>query len=67
MVKIHSCIRCPNCGFNDFELLGGDDMDDELRCTQCNNTYTRLALGANVIDLGAERRKRESQDTSRQG
>lgn len=65
MVKFHPRIRCPECGYNDFALLGWDAAPDRLRCMRCGNVFMRRVLGANVISLDSERRKREMRDKSR--
>ncbi len=65
MVKIDARIRCPECGYENFEPLGRDDAPDKLRCMRCGNVFTRRGLGANVISLDSERRKREMRDKSR--
>ncbi len=66
MVKIDARIRCPKCDFHNFEPLGWDDAADKLRCMRCGNVFTRRALGADVVSLDSERRKREMRDKSRE-
>jgi len=65
MVKINSRIRCPECGYDNFEPLGWDDAAGKLRCMRCGNVFARRSLGANVVSLDFERRKREMRDKSR--
>jgi ribosomal protein S27E len=65
MVKIDVRIRCPECGYDNFEPLGWNNAADKLRCKRCGNVLTRRVLGANVVSLDAERRKREMRDKSR--
>jgi ribosomal protein S27E len=59
MVKLHPHVRCPQCGHDNFETLGWDDAADKLRCRRCGGVFTRPALGADIVNLDAERRKRE--------
>jgi hypothetical protein len=42
-----------------------DDAADKLRCKRCGNVFRRRALGANVVSLDSERRKREMRDKLR--
>ena len=66
MVKFHPHVRCPECGYNNSAPLGWDDAPDKLRCMRCGNVFTRRALGADVVSLDSERRKREMRDKSRE-
>jgi len=65
MVQFHPRVRCPQCGHDNFEPLGSESAADKLRCTRCGHVFTRRALGADVVNLDAERRKREMRDKPR--
>ena len=65
MVKFHPHVCCPQCSYDNFEPLGRDDAPDKLRCMRCGNVFTRRNLGANVVSLDSDRRKREMRDKSR--
>jgi Zn ribbon nucleic-acid-binding protein len=65
MVKLPPRVRCPQCDHDNFETLGWESAADKLRCTRCGHVFTRRALGADVVNLDAERRKREMRDKSR--
>jgi len=62
MVKLHPRVRCPQCGHDNFETLGWAAAADKLRCRRCGSIFTRRALGADIVNLDAERRKREMRD-----
>ncbi len=65
MVKFHPRVRCPQCGHDNFETLGWESAADKLRCTRCGGVFARRALGADIVNLDAERRKREMRDKPR--
>ena len=65
MVKFHPRVRCPQCGNDNFETLGWESAADKLRCTRCGGVFARRALGADIVNLDAERRKREMRDKPR--
>ena len=65
MVKFHPRVRCPQCGHDNFETLGWESAVDKLRCKRCGGVFTRRALGADIVNLDAERRKRKMQDKPR--
>ncbi len=66
MVKFHASERCPQCGHNNFEPLQCAAAADKLRCTRCGRVTTRQAPGADIVNLQAERRKREMRIKSRE-